>query len=162
MRLPHRLLRLIAVGASLVAGASCQIGVDGSHVSAVIIRVDADPDTLVVGDSTALTVRALNPSYDTVRFDTGGCTPLGVEIRTVSGDVVVPPTAGCDSGGGYVLIVPTGEIRLTFVWRGERGIGAGSDPPTPLAPGVYNVRGFLNANGSLRFGAPPPVWLLAP
>jgi len=162
MRLPHRPLRLIAVGAGLVAGVSCRIGVDGSQASAIIIRVDADPDTLVVGDSTVLTVRALNPSYDTVRFETGGCDPLGIEIRTVSGDLVVPAAAGCDAGGGYVLILPTGEIRMTFVWRGERGIGAGSDPPTPVAPGVYNVRGFLNANGSPRFGTPTPVWLIAP
>lgn len=160
--MPTRFLWPAALACSLAAGGACQVGTDVSKVASLDVRVDADPDTVALGDSTLLTVIARNPTYDTVRFQTGGCDPLGIEIQAVDGEVVVPAAVGCDTGGESVMVAPTGMIRSSFVWRGERWIGAGSAPPRPLAPGVYRVRGFVNANGSVRFGPPSPVWLTAP
>ena len=156
MRGPRQLRLLIAI-ATLPAQAACRIGVESSQVTSLLVRVEADPDTVALGDSTALTVRALNPTYDTVRFDTGGCDPLGIEIGTATGEVVVPATVGCNDTGTLVLIPPLDSIHRTYVWRGERGVGTG-----PLMPGVYRVRGFLNADGGVRFGDPTPLWLTAP
>lgn len=159
--MPHRLLRLTAA-ALLLAAPACRLDVGVSKVAALMILVDADPDTIAIGDSTALVVRAVNATYDTVRFGTGSCDPLGVEIRTTSGDPVVPAALACETDGSVVFVPPMGTIRARFVWRGERGLGAGGDPARPLAPGVYRVRGFLNADGAVRFGDPTPVWLISP
>jgi len=158
---PHRLLRLTAA-ALLLSSPACRLDVDVSKVAALMILVDADPDTIAIGDSTALVVRAVNATYDTVRFGTGSCDPLGVEIRTTSGDPVVPAALGCETDGSVVFVPPMGTIRARFVWRGERGLGTEGDPGRPLAPGVYRVRGFLNADGAVRFGDPTPVWLTSP
>jgi hypothetical protein len=158
---PNRLLRVAVVG-TLATVSACQIGTDVSKVATLDVRADADPDTVAIGDSTLLTVTATNPTRDTVRFQTGGCDPLGIEIRTVDGEVIVPAAVGCDAGGEGVLVPPAGTIRSSVVWRGERWIGVGSEPPQPLRPGIYRVRGFVNANGSIRFGPPIPVWLTSP
>lgn len=160
--MPHRLLRLTAASLLTLLPTACSLDVDVSKVAALMILVDADPDTIAIGDSTALVVRAVNPTYDTVRFSTGGCDLLGVEIRTTSGDPVVPAALGCETDGSMVFLPPMETIQATFIWHGERGIGAGVEPGGPLAPGVYRVRGFLNANGAVRFGNPTPVWLTSP
>lgn len=159
--MPDRLFR-IAVAWTLVAAWACQITTDASHVARLDVRVVADPDTIAIGDSTLLVVTATNPTFDTVRFSTGGCDPLGIEVQTVNGEVVVPAAVGCDAGGTGVVVAPTATIRSSVVWRGERWVGTGSAPPRPLVPGVYRVRGFLNANGRVRFGPPAPVWLTSP
>jgi len=156
-----RLLRVTVVWA-LAAAWACQITTDVSKVARLDVRVVADPDTIAIGDSTLLVVSATNPTFDTVRFSTGGCGPLGIEIQTVRGEVVVPAAVGCDVGGAGVVVAPTATIRASVVWHGERWIGAGSGPPRPLVPGVYRVRGFVNADGRVRFGPPTPVWLTAP
>jgi hypothetical protein len=162
VRVPNRLLSLIAVAGALGSLAGCQLAADLSQVGSLTIQVSAVPDTFALGDSTVLTVRAHNPTRDTVRFQTGGCDPLGIEIRSANGDLVLPATVGCEQGSNGVLVPPGSSIQSTLVWRGERWIGPGSTPPAPLAPGVYRVRGFLNADGRVAYGEPTPVWLTAP
>lgn len=113
------------------------------------------PDTFAVGDSTLLTVTARNPGAEPVEFTAGDCGPLDVEIRLASGATILPGLVGCTAGG--VTVVPAGrEIAASVVWRGERG------SPGPVVPGAYAVRGVVRtANGGL-YGAPTPVWIVAP
>ena len=148
----------------LLALSACTLDTGRSGVAGLLVTVEANPDSVPLGDTVVFTVSALNPSFAAVEFVAAECGPLDIEIRTAGGAVVAPGIVGCEGEGGTVVLGPGGRISTTARWRGERALTPGTDPAAvpPLLPGLYQARGLVRTSGGALYGAPTAVRLVAP
>lgn len=148
----------------LLALSACAIGTGRSEVANLVVTVEADTDSVLLGDTVMFTVTALNATLTAVEFVAAECGPLDIEIRTARGEVVAPGIVGCEGAGGAVILAPGGRIATTAGWHGERALTPDTDPATepPLLPGLYQARGLVRTSTGVLYGAPTPVRLVAP
>lgn len=148
-----RVVRLAAAGAVLTVAACTDSGAPDQRLE-VSVTISQNP--LVPGDSTDITVRVLNPTTHMLRVDAGPCI-LYYEVRDAAGVVVAPESRICPLMLIDSRLAPGASFAFSFPWRGDRG-GLTREL---LAPGTYQLRGFLDATDGPSASPPVAVVLLA-
>ena len=108
--------------------AACPVA--GMHQPAVVLRLDAAPQSVVQGDSLHLLAAVTNPGSDTLRLEFDGDCVVSFYVRADADQSLVEPAGGepprCDGAARTLVLAPGAAERVRHAWvaRAPGGTGA--------------------------------------
>ena len=124
--------------------------------AAIFTVVSVSPTEFKAGENVDITVRAHNPTSESITLHfSSGCL-VGFSIKASDGTIVGPSGIVCTMDMPVVELGPGEDITNTFRWDGRAGTGFGP----ALPPGEYRITGNLNAAESHATSAPVTVKIL--
>ena len=140
---------IVSLALAVLLSAACDV----FSSEPVEVLVSVDPRQFIVGDSSKITVTAVNRSWH--RFRVSGC-EMGYQVFDSAGNFVAPLWICVDDRLYPPHLERRGTLVETYTWRGETF----KADARWLPPGVYRVYGVLDAAEVRAISSPVTVELL--